>query len=695
MTVTYRAGVDIGGTFTDIVLMGSDGTVHTKKISSSVGNYAQAIVDGLSEVFGETGLSGGAIDEIRHGTTVASNAILEHKGARVGLITTKGFRDVLEIRTLRMPRLYDIGWTKPEPLVERYLRKVVDERIDHRGHVERALDPADAERAVDALLAEKVEAIAVCLLNSFANSAHEEMLKQVIERKAPHLPKSLSFEVLPEIKEYERTSTTVINAYVMPIVATYLRALRKGLDAGGISARLLLMQSNGGLTTDAAAVERPMNIIESGPAGGVVGAQALARAKNLDKIITFDMGGTTAKASMVEHGEVARAQEYAVGAGIMIGSRLLTGAGYTLKVPAIDLAEVGAGGGSHVWIDGGGALQAGPESAGASPGPVCYDQGGTEPTITDANVLLGYINPAHLVGGALKLNAEKARSVFAEKIAKPLGMPIERAAYGAHLIVASNMIRAIKAVSTERGRDPRDFALFAFGGNGPLFAAGMAASLGINRVVVPPSAGLFSSFGLLYADVEHHYARTFRRLLRQADLSEIGAAWEALARQASDQLAAEGFTGDSARLRRSAALHYKGQSYELTVPVPDGPIDARMATHLEQAFAEEHERMYGHRAGPDEPVELVAIQLVGAGLREGSSVPQSVVSSRRNGAHLASRKAWFGDEHGWLETPVLSRGDLTIGRAGPLIVEEYDSTCIVPPGARADCDDAGNIVIRL
>jgi len=695
MAVTYRAGVDIGGTFTDIVLLGSDGTVHIKKISSSVGNYAQAIVDGLSEVFSETGLGGSAIDEIRHGTTVASNAILEHKGARVGLITTKGFRDVLEIRTLRMPKLYDIGWTKPEPLVERYLRKVVDERIDHRGHVERALDPADAERAVDALLAENVEAIAVCLLTSFANPVHEAMLKQVIVAKAPHLPRSLSFEVLPEIKEYERTSTTVINAYVMPIVATYLRALRRGLDAGGIPARILLMQSNGGLTTDAAAAERPMNIIESGPAGGVVGAQALARAKDLDKIITFDMGGTTAKASMVEHGEVARAQEYAVGAGIMIGSRLLTGAGYTLKVPAIDLAEVGAGGGSLVWIDGGGALQAGPESAGASPGPVCYDQGGTVPTITDANVLLGYINPSHLIGGALKLDADKARAAFAEKIATPLGMPLERAAYGAHLIVASNMIRAIKAVSTERGRDPRDFALFAFGGNGPLFAAGMAASLGISRVVVPPSAGLFSSFGLLYADVEHHYARTFRRRLRQADPGEIGAAWDALAKQASEQLAAEGFSGTNARLRRSAALHYKGQSYELTVPVPDGAIDGRMVTHLEQAFAEEHERMYGHRAGPDEPVELVAIQLVGAGLRHGSSVPRSVTPSCRNGASPASRKAYFGDEHGWLETPVLSRADLDGARSGPLIVEEYDSTCVVPPGARAERDAAGNIVITL
>jgi N-methylhydantoinase A len=694
MAITYRVGVDIGGTFTDIVLLGSDGSIHIKKIASSVGNYAQAIVDGLSEVFAETGLSGGAIEEIRHGTTVASNAILEHKGARVGLITTKGFRDVLEIRTLRMPKLYDLTWTKPAPLVERYLRQVVDERIDHRGHVDRALDLPDAERAVDALLSEKVEAIAVCLINSFTNPTHELMLKDIVLRKAPGLPLSISFEVLPEIKEYERTSTTVINAYVMPIVATYLRALRKGLDGAGIPARLLLMQSNGGLTTDGAAAVRPMNIIESGPAGGVVGAQALARAKDLKKIITFDMGGTTAKASMVEDGKVARAHEYAVGAGIMIGSRLLTGAGYTLKVPAIDLAEVGAGGGSHVWIDAGGALQAGPESAGASPGPVCYDMGGEIPTITDANVLLGYINPGYLVGGALKLNAAKARAVFAEKIAKPLGMTIERAAYGAHLIAASNMIRAVKAVSTERGRDPREFALFAFGGNGPLFAAGMAAALGIARIVVPPSAGLFSSFGLLYADVEHHYARTFRRLLRQADLGEIAAAWDTLARQASEQLATEGFAGDRAVLRRSAGLHYKGQSYELTVPVPDGPIDARMVAYLEEAFGAEHETTYGHRAGPEEPVELVAIQLVGAGLRDGG-VPQVVAVSRPEGAAQAARKAYFGAGHGWIDTPVLTRGDLAEGRKGPLIVEEYDATCVVPPGAQAERDAAGNIVIVL
>jgi N-methylhydantoinase A len=690
----FRIGVDIGGTFTDIVLLGADGTVHTKKISSSVDNYARAIVDGLTELFSETRLGGDAIEEIRHGTTVASNAILEHKGARTGLITTKGFRDVLEIRTLRMPRLYDLSWTKPTPLIERYLRQVVDERIDAQGNVQRALDLHDAERAVQALLDERVETIAVCLLHSFANPVHELAIGDLVRQRAPDIPVSISYEVLPEIKEYERTSTTVINAYVMPVVATYLRALRKGLDDAGIPAALLLMQSNGGLTTDAAAAERPMNIIESGPAGGVVGAQALARAMQLPKIITFDMGGTTAKASIVEHGEVARTAEYAVGAGIMIGSRLLTGAGYTLKVPAIDLAEVGAGGGSHVWIDGGGSLQIGPQSAGASPGPVCYDQGGTTPTVTDANVVLGYINPWHLVGGALKLNADQAHRVFEQSIARPLGMSVEQAAYGAHQIAASNMIRAIKAVSTERGRDAREFALFAFGGNGPLFACGMAAELGMRRVIVPPCAGLFSSFGLLYADVEHHYGRTFRRLLRKCDLGEIERAWTALGQQATEQLATEGYVGERALLRRSAALHYQGQTYELTVSVPEGPIDARMVAHLEEAFGEEHEKTYGHRAGPDEPVELVTIQVVGQGVRTGPGIPQRVRSSRLEPEPPPPRRAYFGAQTGWVQTPVIRRSDLSSAREGPLIVEEYDATCVVAPGWHARLDDGANIVIE-
>ena len=482
----YRVGVDIGGTFTDIVFLDSGGRVHIRKVSSSVEDYAQAIARGLEQVFDETSLAGPDVAEVRHGTTVASNAILENKGALTGLITTRGFRDVLELRNLRMPRLYDLAWEKPAELVERYLRVEVEERINSRGEVVRPLAREAAEAAVDRLVAQGVEAIAVCLLNSFENPAHERLLKEVLAERAPHLVSCISYEVLPEVKEYERTSTTVVNAYVMPTVARYLESLRGELEAASVSAPVMLMQSNGGLTTVADAIRLPCNIIESGPAGGVVGAQALARRVGLPDVITLDMGGTTAKASLVEGGEFTRSLEYSVGGGIMQGSRLLTGSGYLIKVPAIDLAEVGAGGGSIVRVDAGGSMQCGPESAGAVPGPVCYDQGGEDPTITDANVILGYINPSHLVGGELKLNAERGRAVFEERVARPLGLELAHAAYGAHQIAASNMIRAIRSVSSERGRDPRRYAMFAFGGNGPLFAATMASALHMKH---PRAAG--------------------------------------------------------------------------------------------------------------------------------------------------------------------------------------------------------------
>ena len=692
----FRVGVDIGGTFTDLVFLGEDGQLHTKKVSSSVDNYARAITDGISEVFQETGLRGTDVTEVLHATTVASNAILELQGARTGLITTKGFRDVLEIRNLRMPRLYDITWQKPPPLVERYLRVVVDERVNVHGGIERPLDPADAAQAVEKLLAEGVEAIAVCLLNSFANPVHELMLKDLITRRAPELPCCISFEVLPEIKEYERTSTTVINTYVMPIVARYLSTLRQELNYRRVRAPLLLMQSNGGLTTAEAATRMPMHIIESGPAAGVIGAQALARALQLPNIITFDMGGTTAKASLIESGAVTRSLEYQVGGGIMMGSRLLTGAGYMLKVPAIDLAEVGAGGGSIVWIDAGGSLQVGPRSAGALPGPLCYDLGGMEPTITDANVILGYLNPSYLVGGAVRLNAEKSQQMFAEKIATPLGLSLAHAAYGAHQIAASNMMRAIRAVSTERGRDPRSYTLFAFGGNGPLFAAGMAEALQMQRIVVPPSPGLFSSFGLLYADVEHHYSRTWRRLLRQVDPQELNAAWDRMTAEAVAQLTADGFGAHHMRLRRAAHMHYQGQTFELTVAVPDGPLDMAALAALAEAFGQEHERTYGHRAGPAEPVEMVNIQVVGQGLPERPRMPDTLRPTRPDTVEpLPPRQAYFGPRIGWLETPVLRRADLATARTGPCIIEEYDATCVVPPRVRAALDAYDNLVLDL
>ena len=693
----FRVGIDIGGTFTDIVFLDPDGRLHTKKVSSSVDDYARAIVDGLREVFEETGLSGADVGEVLHGTTVASNAILELRGARTGLVTTKGFRDVLEIRRLRMPRLYDLRWEKPTPLVERRLRVEVDERVDAHGRIVKPLATPDIERAVDRLLAEGAEALAVCLINSYANPAHEERIKAVVQAKAPGLPLCISSEVLPEIKEYERTSTTVINAYVMPIVRRYLSTLRSGLGDIRVTAPLLIMQSNGGLMTAEAAAAMPMHIIESGPAAGVVGAQVLARRMGLPKVITFDMGGTTAKASIVEDGEINRAAEYQVGGGIMVGSRLLTGAGYLVRVPAIDLAEVGAGGGSLVWIDPGGSLQVGPQSAGAAPGPVCYDLGGIEPTITDANVILGYLNPRELAGGAVKLNAARSHEVFEDKVARRMGLPLAEAAYGAHLIAASNMMRAIKAVSSERGRDPRECALFAFGGNGPLFAAGMAAALEMRRIVVPPAPGLFSSFGLLYSDVEHHYVRTYRRSLRGLDVEELGRVWKRMEADARSQLEKEGFEGPGrCRVRRSADLRYQGQSFELTLPVRSGALDGRASAELEEAFGREHERTYGHRAGPDEPVEIVTLRVVAQGIPDRPRVPERLQIDR-GGARgpVAERRVYFGPEHGWLPTPVLGRVDLVTRRAGPCIVEEYDATCVVPPSASAGLDEWGNIVIEL
>ena len=692
----FRVGVDIGGTFTDIVFLSDDGLIHTKKISSTVDNYAGAITAGLGQVFEEFGLGPEAVEEILHGTTVASNAILEQKGAKAGLIATKGFRDILQIRNLRLPRLYDISWDKPPPLIERYLRLVVDERIDTHGQIQKPLDAAAAERVVDKLLSEEVEAIAVCLINSFANPVHEFMIKDIIERRAPDLPYCISYEVLPEIKEYERTSTTVINTYVMPVVARYLESLRNDIEKLGIKAQILLMQSNGGLTTAEVAQRLPVNIIESGPAGGVVGAQVLAKKIGLPNIITLDMGGTTAKASLVENGEFTRSMEYQVGGGIMMGSRLLTGAGYLLKVPAIDLAEVGAGGGSIVWIDTGGSIQIGPQSAGADPGPLCYNTGGTEPTVTDASLILGYINSDYLVSGDLQLNSEKSHAVFEEKIARPLSLSLEFAAYGAYQIAASNMMRAIKAVSTERGRDPRDYTLFAFGGNGPVFAASMAQSLSMQQIVVPPSPGLFSSFGLLYADVEHHYSRTFRRLLTTVDLDELNSAWDSIVAEATHQLGLDGFSSSQSKVSRTANMHYQGQSFELTIPVPEGPLDNQVIANLEEAFGHEHEMTYGHRAGPDEPIELVEIQVIGYGVPDHPRIPETFVTDIREADERPSaRRAYFGAKDGWLETPVLFRADLETPHIGPAIIEEYDATCVVPPRCKAALDAYGNIVIDL
>lgn len=690
-----RVGVDIGGTFTDIVALDLTGRAYRKKVSSSVDNYARAIVEGISELFAEIGAAAESVTDVIHGTTVASNAILELKGAKTGLITTKGFRDVLEIRRLRMPRLYDIAWEKPAPLVERYLRVEVDERINARGDIQKPLKDEDVERALDALAREGIESLAVCLLNAYADGRHEERVKQLAAARLPAVEVSISSEVLPEIREYERTSTTVINAYVMPIVRRYLARLTAGLSDIGINASLLIMQSNGGVMTAQAASRRPIHIIESGPAAGVIGARALARRIGIPRVISFDMGGTTAKASIIENGEVTRAAECQVGGGIITGARLLSGAGYLLRVPAIDLAEVGAGGGSVVWVDAGGALQVGPHSVGSEPGPACYERGGEHATITDANVVLGFLNPGFLVGGGLKLNPVRSHEVLTRQVAEPLNLSLEDAAFGAHLLAASNMILAIKAVSTERGRDPKDYVLVAFGGNGPLFAASLAAAIGIGRVIIPPAPGVFSAFGLLCSEIEYHYVRTCRMRTDAADVHALNKLWRDMEAEAHRQLDNEGFGAAARRITRMADLCYHGQTFELTLPVPEEGLDILGIEKLTERFGQEHERTYGHRAGSDEPVDLVNLRIFAQGVTETPRMPERVDVERDAGRPTTQRRAYFGPAVGWLVTTVIGRSDLTRRVEGPCIVEEYDATCVVPPGCGAALDQHGNIVIDI
>jgi N-methylhydantoinase A len=503
--VDARLGIDIGGTFTDLVLVGSDGSIRTHKVLSTPNDFGDAIVSGVRDLLDGAEVR---IDEVVHGTTVCSNAILEGKGARTGLITTRGFRDALEIGRMRYPRLYDLTWSKPPPLVPRRQRREVVERLDRDGAVVEPLDETSVVEALQALLSQRIESLAVCLLHSYLDGSHERRVREIAEHLAPELPISLSCDVLPEIGEYERTSTTVINAYLRPVVGQYLTTLARGLDSVDVHAPVYVMQSNGGVMAAGIAAERPIHIVESGPAAGVIAAQQLARELNLSDVIALDMGGTTAKASIIEAGRLQRASEFEVAGGLNIGNRLNTGAGYKLRVPAIDVVEVGAGGGSLVIIDAARALHVGPESAGAEPGPVCYARGGDQPTLTDANLLLGYLNPSTLLGGTLPIDYALAEAAFQQRVAGPLGMSLPEAAYGVHQIAVANMVRAVKAISSERGRDPRRFACVAYGGNGPLHAISAAMELGIGLVIIPPSPGVFSAFGLLTAELSVHAARS-------------------------------------------------------------------------------------------------------------------------------------------------------------------------------------------
>jgi N-methylhydantoinase A len=689
----FSVGVDIGGTFTDIVVIERNGTVHSAKVLSTTDAYERGILDALAKLCRETGLSPPECEVIAHGTTVATNAIIERKGAFTGLITTAGFRDVLELRRIRVPRLYDLTWEKPTPLVERWLRCEVPERITHRGEVHTRLDTEVVRRVVRALVGTGVQSIAVCLINAYANPAHEEEIRRIIAAEAPKVDVTISSEILAEMREYERTSTAVINAYVMPIVRRYVSSLEAGLAGAGFSCPLLLMQSNGGTMAAALASTQPVHIIESGPAAGVVAAQHLSKARGIKDAITLDIGGTTAKASLIEKGLASFASEYEVGAAFTRAGRHAKGGGYVLRASTLDISEIGAGGGSIVRLDSGGALRVGPDSAGAMPGPVCYGRGGTEPTLTDACLVLGYLDPAGLAGGAVKLDRDAALAALETKVARPLGLDVIALAYGALRIAASNMTRAIRSVSTERGKDPRDFDLIAFGGNGGLFSAAVARELEIPRIIVPPSAGIFSAFGLLYSEFEHHFTRTLLGPTDRIDPSIADERWAFLEHQATDTLAREGFPPHRSQLRRYGQMRYVSQTHELAVPWPAGPTTPACLAQLARDFEDIHERTWGHR-GHDSAVELVNLHLVAIGVPEHPRVPERLVFPPSPAVGEKSRRAYFGPKQGWHEARVVVREDLPAApQPGPIIVREFDSTILVPPDFDVIRDPAANVIL--
>ena len=688
-----RIGVDVGGTFTDIVLRLPDGSLRVAKVPSTPDDPGVAVVAGLADLLPATGVDPGAVAEVVHGTTVASNTILQKRGARVGLLTTRGFRDVLEIGRVRMPDLFDLTWEKPAPLVPRRLRLEVDERIAADGSVVRPLDAAGCAAAADRLVALGAEAIAVCFINSYRNAAHERAALDLLSARHPSVDVTASCLVLPEIKEYERTSTTVVNAYLRPVMRRYLATLAEGLSRIGVGAPLLVVASNGGVVGADAAGERPAFAVGSGPAAGVAGAARLGRAMAEENLIVFDMGGTTAKASLVEGGRLSLTTEYEFRDGISTSSRFIKAGGYMLKVPAIDVAEVGAGAGSIAAIDAGGLLRVGPESAGAAPGPACYGRGGERPTVTDANVALGYLNPEYLAGGELRLDAALGRRAIERDVAGPLGLGLVEAAHGVRAVANASMARAIRSVTIERGRDPRDFTLVAFGGSGPVHAWDVAAALDIRRILVPVSPGVFTAVGMLASDVEHHLVRAAGGPLGPSALEAANARLDEMEREARASLAAEGYAGEHARIECRADLRYAGQASELIIPIPGGRLGAEALPALRQAFEREYAQTYGYATG--EEIELVNVRIVATGLLSDRLDFAAARAARAGAPRVRTRRAVCFDRQGpAVDTPVWPREDVSAeGRAGPLVVENYDSTVVVPPGAMIRRDRLDNLVI--
>lgn len=680
----FRIGVDIGGTFTDVTGINEDnGELFNLKVLTTNSDPALGVVDALDQA----GLKLEEVTFLSHGTTIAINALLEGKGAKTAIISTDGFRDILELRRGARTHLLDPQMDKPPMFVPRRWRVGLKERILWDGSVAVELNDQDVIEALENLVQQGIESVAICFLHSYANRSHEEKVAEVITRDFPNIFYTMSAGLVPEIKEYERTSTAALNAYIQPVVKRYLTHLETELRERGLSSGVNIMQSNGGIMTANEAGMRPIHIMESGPAAGSIGAAAMGRLMGIENLITFDMGGTTTKASVIESGNPLATVEYE-----LFEEPNKPGSGWPIRVPMIDLFEAGAGGGSIAWLDEGGTLQVGPQSAGAEPGPVCYGKGGTKPTITDANAILGRL--VSLLDGALPLDVEAARKVMRDEVATPLGLSVEEAAAGVLEIADAKTADVIREVSIARGRDPRDFTLVGIGGAGPLEAAYTIGELNMPQAIIPPVPGNFSAHGLLSTDIIHDEVRTQMSLTSQADLIRINAQYKEMSVSLDHTLRQEGISDENLVLQRSADLRYKGQFHLINVPVTLGEISSNSLQEAEEAFHEEHLRLYTYHSRGD-PTEIVNLRVRGLGI---VSRPETKRINPGNSvdALVGARPVYFRESKGFLDTNIYSRDMLGSGASieGPAIIEERTSTTLIPPSFQADIDEYGNIIIR-
>lgn len=687
-----RIGVDVGGTFTDFVLVDDHRSlIHLGKQLTTPRDPSLAIIEGVTRLLREAGVSVEKLDAIVHGTTLVTNTVIERKGAKVGLITTKGFRDALEMGKEIRYDLYDLFLEKPSPLVPRHLRCEVDERIDASGSILRPLDAKGFRKVVDELLAEGVEAIAVSFLHSYRNDVHERAALKIIRDAYPDLPVTLGSDVAPEIREYERGNTAVTNSYVLPMMRSYLARLAGKLSDIGHRGNLSIMLSGGGLTTVKAAAEWPVHLIESGPAAGATAAALYAKLTGTDHLISFDMGGTTAKMCLIEHGAPEHSSDFEAGRV----KRFRKGSGLPLKVPVIDLIEIGAGGGSTAWIDAMGLLKVGPESAGSEPGPVCYRRGGKDPAVTDADLLLGYLSPDFFLGGEMSLDLGAVKGAIHEKVAQPLGMSVEQAAAGIHAIVNESMAAATRMYIAEKGRDPRRYTMIAFGGAGPVHAYGLAKLLKLRRLICPIGAGVMSALGFLVAAPTADLVRSFRTRLDRADWTAVEALYKEMKAAAIDRLAEAGVKANEIHFSRRAEMRHLGQGFEVTVPLPDEPLGSASTAAVAEKFYEKYEELFGRR------IDGVGIEAVTWRLHASAARPEVVlkfagVKDAPGNAVKGERKVYF-PETGYAPCKVYNRYALKPGDRfrGPAVVEERESTTVIGPDASVQVDPLLNLIIDI